>query len=197
MSEAQELALRRFFSAVGQPTRLKILGLLAIREQGAAELAARLDMKESQLAHHLRRLMQFGLVRRRSAAFTYTYELDRSAWAALQATINQAENPDGDRPTGTRPADPARVLADFVDGERLRRVPADPAELDVILTWLAGRFEPGRRYSGDEVLSRLERHFPRHTLLRRYLVDRRLLKRVGDVYWRSRPLVTPAPKEGE
>jgi len=58
--------------ALGDPTRLRILALLRVREACVCELVARLPISQPAVSQHLRRLRQAGLVQeRRHKYWTY------------------------------------------------------------------------------------------------------------------------------
>lgn len=175
MDELETRILIDFFKTVGQGERLKILGLLANQPHSAAELAGLLGVKGTDAAHHLRKLQAAGLVTHDRRSDTYQLSdnaLEQLTDAALQRT-----------PT---PQDEAeRVLAQYLKRGRLQQIPTNPDERAVILRWLAEQFEVGRRYSEPKVNEIIGRHFHKQELLRRYLLDSRLLKRAGSIYWRA------------
>lgn len=85
----------------------------------------------------------------------------------------------------TVPDDVARVLRSFFDGERLKAMPRPGRKRQIVLTHIAQRFEPGRRYDEVEVNLELRRVWPADVVaLRRYLVDAQLLDRADGRYWR-------------
>lgn len=59
---APETEMLRFFTALGDDTRLRILRLLAEREMYLTELAERLDLTKATIKHHMVRLRAAGLV---------------------------------------------------------------------------------------------------------------------------------------
>jgi hypothetical protein len=87
------------------------------------------------------------------------------------------------------------VLRRFIHNGRLLAMPAARGKRLVVLDYLAGLFEPGRRYPEPEVNELLARFHPDYALLRRYLVDDGFLDRADEaapggsrtvkVYWRS------------
>lgn len=86
------------------------------------------------------------------------------------------------------PAPPA-PLRPFADAEgRLHQWPAKWSKQRLALDWLADAFEPGRRYSENEVNARLNEHhtFGDWAMLRRLMCDLGLLAREpdGSAYWR-------------
>ena len=78
MSDTQNLA--RFFKALGDHTRLRLVGLLARQEPGGAlcvsRLAVELDTSSSNVSQHLRILKDLGLVRGCRRGYRIHYSLD-------------------------------------------------------------------------------------------------------------------------
>jgi hypothetical protein len=84
-----------------------------------------------------------------------------------------------------------KVLSSFLepgagpdDPPRIKEVPASERKRLVLLRWLVGKFEPGRRYPEPEVNILLALHHNDHASWRRYLVDTGLMEREGGIYWR-------------
>ena len=62
----------KFFKALGEPTRLKILKLIAVREMCVCELMDVLDMNQPRISQHLKVLKETGLViERKQAQWSY------------------------------------------------------------------------------------------------------------------------------
>ena len=60
------------YRVLGDPTRLRILGMLRVREACVCELVARLPMSQPAVSQHLRRLRQAGvLTERRQKQWIY------------------------------------------------------------------------------------------------------------------------------
>jgi hypothetical protein len=64
-------------------------------------------------------------------------------------------------------------------------MPAAPGKREIVLDWLAGTFDVGRRYTEAEVNAALDGHAEDHVSLRRALVDAGMLDRDDGAYWRS------------
>jgi hypothetical protein len=64
-------------------------------------------------------------------------------------------------------------------------IPAKESKRLIVLERIAIEFEPGRRYSEQEVIVVVGRFFTDHAALRRYLVDAGLLERGSGQYWRA------------
>ena len=75
------------FAALGDPTRRKIVEMLAARELPAGEIARRFDMTAPAVSQHLRLLRDAGLVSVRRDAQRRIYALDPSGLAELDAWL--------------------------------------------------------------------------------------------------------------
>ena len=67
--------LLAFFKALGNEKRLKIVGLLAQKPLCVEELAAILDLSAATVSHHLRRLVEAGLVAASAEGYYNVYSL--------------------------------------------------------------------------------------------------------------------------
>lgn len=65
----------RLFQALGNETRLKIVGLFAVRELCVCDIGAALKMPASTLAHHLRMLEEASVIARREDGKFTLYSL--------------------------------------------------------------------------------------------------------------------------
>lgn len=75
--------LADLFSALSDPTRLRIISVLLEGELNVGEIAARLEMSESAVSHQLRGLRQMKLVRGRKEGRQVFYTLDDDHVAKL------------------------------------------------------------------------------------------------------------------
>src|SRR5439155_8080167 len=135
-----------FFRSLADENRLRILGLLAGRERGVAELASILELKAPTVTRHLVQLTSLGLVQSRAEGDSQHYQLDMQS---LRRLTKELQAPDqvatfGDDVAGD--AGEQRVLQSFFTGERLKELPASRKKRLVVLKWLATRFAPGERY---------------------------------------------------
>jgi hypothetical protein len=191
MGEDEVEAVLRFFKALADASRLRLVGLLAERERSVDELATALGLTPPTVSHHLSRLRHAGLVAMRQEGTSHVYRLDTEA---LQRLSREVLTPERIRALAAgapspRPAADAwerKVLRDFFVGERLKEIPAVRKKRLVVLRALAARFEPGVRYSEREVNEILGRSHPDTATLRRELISdaNGLMRRERGVYWR-------------
>lgn len=85
-AEAGELArLAETFQMLANPTRLRIVDVLATREMCVRDLAAVVEASPSAVSHHLRQLRQMQIVRCRREGRMAHYRLDDAHVASLYA----------------------------------------------------------------------------------------------------------------
>jgi DNA-binding transcriptional ArsR family regulator len=187
VSEETLTVVLQFFRALADASRLRLLGILAESECSVDELATRLGLTAPTVSHHLGKLKGLGLVRMRPQGTTHLYSLDEEALRRLSKDILSPERMRSLADDAQGTAWERKVLRDFFEGERLKEIPAVRKKREIVLRWLANRFDPGVRYSEKEVNEVLKRHHPDTATLRRELVAERagLLRRERGVYWRA------------
>jgi hypothetical protein len=84
-----------------------------------------------------------------------------------------------------------RVLSIFMEGGRLKQVPARRKKRLVVLRWLADHFRPAERYTEAQVNEILRRYHEDPAYLRRLMVDEELMQRHAGLYWRAGTLPFP------
>lgn len=77
------------FEAVSDPTRRRVLELLAERDRTAGELASAFDVSRPAVSRHLRLLREAGLVHSRGEAQQRIYSLQRAPLAELDTWLRQ------------------------------------------------------------------------------------------------------------
>jgi ArsR family transcriptional regulator len=78
------------FRALGDPTRLKLLELLAAGERCVCELTAAMDVVQPLLSHHLKTLREAGFIHaRKDGRWTY-YRLDPERLEACVCALEEA-----------------------------------------------------------------------------------------------------------
>jgi len=75
--------------ALADPTRRRIVELLAERELGAGEIAAQFSISRPAVSRHLRVLREHGLVRARGEAQRRLYSLEPAPLAELDAWLDR------------------------------------------------------------------------------------------------------------
>lgn len=181
------------FSALADETRLHILELLA--QHGdllAQEIIARLDLSQSSISRHLKQLVSSGLlIERRGEGANKRYRLNPARIDWLFSALRQVLDSATPIETIDTRANQEPELRRFLDAEsRVIAWPSRRADQQLVLRYLANKFEYDRQYSEKEVNGLLRRwNLNRDpATLRRDMFDSHLLDRDrnGARYWRAR-----------
>jgi DNA-binding transcriptional ArsR family regulator len=179
--------LLRFFKALANENRLRMIGILVERECGVEELATLLNLKAPTVSHHLAKLKELGVVKMRREKNDHLYRLDRDGLHQLSKQVFSSFE---SGQVATLADDVAyeawerKILDVFVEGETIQAMPTGYKKRLVVLKWLANHFELGRRYPEGEVSEIIARYHEDYCMLRRELVDSGLMDRENGVYWR-------------
>ncbi len=174
--------------ALADPTRIRILGLLAERSMYGQELAKVLDVKPPTISHHMEPLVNAGLVRVRKENNYRYYELDSSGLEQLDESIQHVARMFlSNKPLPPKSDEKARVLATFLKDGRLMSIPAQYKKRRYVMEELARSFEWGRLYDEKEVNAILKTFHDDVASLRREFIDQRIMMREDGRYWLVRP----------
>lgn len=175
------------------PTRLRILALLAADAATVEDLAERVGVGQAAVAHHLARLESAGLVEASGRWPRARYRLRRERLNELGRSLDMLEHEADEVAPGVVPppgrrlsGEEARILGGFFEGDRLTTIPAQGRKRLVVLRYLRDRaFPEGREYPEKEVNQLLGVFHPDPASLRRYLVDTGLMNRASGLYRRA------------
>ncbi len=160
--------------------RLPVVAAIVLGAKTLPEIAERAGLAARDVLRVLTRLESAGLASVDGDEWTLHVDLLREV-----VTTNRWPARDTAPPAGDASPQSAAVLRAFFRGDRLLRVPAQRNKRLVVLDFMARDFEPGMRYSEDEVNEKLAARHPDYAALRRYLVDEGFLARESGIYWRA------------
>jgi biotin operon repressor len=179
--------LLRFFKVLGEPHRLRIVGLLAQKPHTVEQLAGALSLGVSTVSHHLSRLTDAGLVTARAEGYYSIYSLKTDMLTSLaQTLLKEVEAPHFAEKSVTNDFD-RKVLETFTSPDgRIKSFPVQEKKFLVLLRHVVKAFEFGIRYPEKRVNQILANFNEDTAKLRRALVDYGFMAREGGggKYWR-------------
>ena len=185
MQPEQFNILLRFFKALADDSRLKIVGILANQECSVEELAVLLQLKEPTVSHHLAKLKELNLVTMRPEGNSRLYQLDSEALQSISKEIFTPEKIASLIEDVDTEAWESKVLKNYFEGECLKEIPASRKKRLVILKWLTSKFEIGVQYPERTLNDILKCYHPDCATLRREFIASQLMQRENGVYWRT------------
>lgn len=190
MNEQNE-TLMKFFMTLANAERLQIIGLLAVEEADAVQIASRLSLPPYAVLRHLERLEEMNLIQAQGNDPIAASQANRSYRLNTQELNELSKRVLAGEPRKPKPQDfegetyERKVLSDFMTAEgKLKALPVQEKKLLVVLRHLMQAFTPGERYSEKQVNEILRRYHIDTAALRRYMVDNGLLERKDGLYWR-------------
>jgi len=185
--ETQLPGLVQFFKVLGEPSRLKIVGLLARQPATVEQLSENLGLSPSTTSHHLSRLADAGLVEARSESYYSIYSLKTEILTSMARTLLHETEAKPEATEEDLDAFDRKVLATFLtpDG-RIKAFPVQEKKFLVLLRYVLKAFEHGVRYPEKRVNQILSNFNEDTARLRRSLVEYRYMAREGGggKYWR-------------
>jgi hypothetical protein len=159
--------------------RVRVFSAIALGARSVSEASDRAGLTPDETARALAHLAGIGLVRQGESGL----EVDLGVLAAAaRAASKPRPRPEVE---GATPEQEVVVRNFVTEDGRLRALPAREGKRRLVLEWVAGRFEPNRRYAEREVNGSLLEIYDDAAALRRFLVDAGLLDREAGVYWRA------------
>ena len=187
VEEAVMQDLLEFFKALADQNRLRVVGLLAKEPMTGEQIAALLGVSTSTASHHLSYLLHAGLVSAEPEGYYTRYTLRLDAIHALAGKLlSRDELPKLAADVDMNAYD-QKVLGNFLDADgRIRQFPAQRKKFEVLVRHVLNAFDPGTRYTENQVNEILSRFNDDTAYLRRSLVDMKLMAREpdGSAYWR-------------
>lgn len=185
--------LLRFFKALADESRLKIIGILANQECSVEELAVLLELKEPTISHHLTKLKQLELVRMRPEGNTHFYQLDGKVLQNVSKEVFHPEKIASLADDVNLQSWETKVLNTYIEGDFhnpesgqcLREIPNSSKKRLTILKWVIDKFELGVEYPQDKFDEILKHYYPDPETLRKALIDSQLMQEDNGMYWRS------------
>ena len=170
------------FRALADSTRLRLLAAIVDRPRCGQDLAAELGIAAPTVSHHLKVLGRARLLSETRQPPYVFYQLDL---VALQRAVKAVSTPQRVRelaPPASVDAETRDVLRNFVDGPRLRSIPAQRRKKEIVFEELLRRLPRRREYAEAELNRFLEVHHPDFCTIRRELIMGRYMQRDAGVY---------------
>jgi DNA-binding HxlR family transcriptional regulator len=177
--------LLTFFKALADANRLKIVGLLSQRAYTVEELAALLNLRPPTISHHLKLLSEAGLVSARAESYYNLYQLESDVLERIARHLAAQDHLPSMAGEVDLQAYDRKVLRDVLlpDG-RLKVIPAQRKKREVVLRHILNEFQPGVRYTENQVNEILARYHEDTATLRRELIACKLMGRAEGEYWK-------------
>jgi len=172
--------LVEFYGALADATRLKLIGLLAVKPMCGSELARELEVSAPTVSHHIGRLKRLELVKSVREDTTIYYALDTTRLHELNRSVfGEGEATDTPRP---KKDERQKVLDAFFVGGRLKDMPVQRKKKLYALEEILKLFVLERTYTEDEVNEHIKTVCPDYCTVRREFIINGYMRREKGMY---------------
>ena len=183
-----------YHKALSDPTRIRMLCLLASGESSGLALAEKLGVSAPTITHHAAKLREASLINERRDRNTvyfslYVPFLEIGAADTVKFICRNSNNPikseEGESVMGTEAKEKwkSAVLRNFFtpDG-RLKHIPVQLKKKLVILEAMAEKLELGRSYPEAEINTFMKNYHADYATLRREMIMHQFMYREKEIY---------------
>ncbi|QHW35224.1 metalloregulator ArsR/SmtB family transcription factor [Paenibacillus rhizovicinus] len=182
-----------YHKALADPTRIRMLVLLAEGEMTGQALAEKLCLSPATITHHAAKLRGVSLIHERRDKNAIFFSLDhyflKQYEGSLSAVLTKSEAAE------IKEAEPMdeknerlkqSVLRNFFTSDgKLKHIPAQLKKKRIVLESLAEKLEEGRSYTEKELNAFIKAYHPDFATIRREFIMHAYLYRETEVYERN------------
>lgn len=174
----------KFFKALADASRLRVVASLMESPKYVELLAERLELSPSTVSFHLKKLEEVGLVTKEKDQYYIIYALNKSLFEMPLSAWFEAAGAVTDEESAREAAYRQKIIETFFKFNKLKSIPVQRKKRLVVLEHLVQVFDPEKRYTEKEVNLMIADFHDDFATLRRELINERLMARENSVYWR-------------
>lgn len=179
-----------YHKALSDPTRIKMLVLIAQEEYSGQRLAERLGVTPATITHHAAKLREAALINERRDKNTIYFSLNHYFMKAnATATFDFIYRHAGRKEESLMQVQEAQqkyqesVINNFFTADgRLKTIPAQLKKKLIVLEHLVSRLESGRKYTEQEINAFIRSYHDDFATLRREFVMHQFMYRENSIY---------------
>ncbi len=179
ISNKQENEAVAVFKALADESRLKIVSILLKQDSYTQYLADKLNITAPTVTYHMEKLEKAGLVSSTKIQHYIIYSINREIMdTQIGALIKSAIA--YDESTGYE----EKVIESFFEYGRLKKIPSQLKKREIIIAYIASKFEFGRIYTEKELVSEIVKIHDDYCTLKRDLIGMGFLEDLDRNYKR-------------
>lgn len=176
---------------MADPTRIRILVLLAGGELHGQALAEKLGISPPTVTHHAAKLREASLINERRDKNTIYFSLNeyflkQNAKAATEMIFKESSGDKDERQTEKNEKLRQSVLNAFYSEDgKLKSIPSQYKKKLIVLEQLAARLERGKKYTEKEINEFIKAYHEDFATIRREFIMQHYMYREKEVYERN------------
>lgn len=174
----------KFHKTIADPTRIRILTLIAEGPLHGQALAGKLGLTPATISHHMSKLREVGLIyERRQKNTIYFYLDEKSLIRDAEAIVHLVLRKGKDEKMKEVDSEKLEVIRNFFTADgRLKQIPAKLKKRLIVLEHLVRGLKAGEKYTESEINQYIQRFHEDYATIRRELVNHQFLYRENGIY---------------
>ncbi|MGB8000000.1 MAG: metalloregulator ArsR/SmtB family transcription factor [Anaerobacillus sp.] len=175
--------LVHFHKTLGDPTRIRILSLLASGPLHGQAIAGKLGLKAPTITHHMTKLRDTGIIYQRRDKNTIYYYIDEKKFRSYsEALLNMLYQPAVNKEDNSLKPHTA-ILNNFIEADgTLKHLPSQRKKKIIILRHLVKGFERGKKYPESEINEYIKQFHSDFATIRREFIINHFMFRENNIY---------------
>lgn len=160
-------------------SRLKIIGILLKKDSYSEYLAYKLNLSTPTVTYHMNKLKKAGIVKATKIQHYIIYSLNYDIMnMSIEALIKSATTVDDSRTYEEK------VIESFFEYGKLKQIPAQQKKREIVMAYIASKFELNKIYSELEVVAALLKIHDDYIAIKRDLISMGFLEDLNMKYRR-------------
>ncbi|MRX73303.1 metalloregulator ArsR/SmtB family transcription factor [Bacillus lacus] len=175
--------LVEFHKVMGDPTRIRIVTLLASGPKHGQAIAGILGLTAPTISHHLGKLRALNLIEEKRVKNSIYFALHHNVYDHYAAAVGETVRKGGDEEMSAQQGSDHMILRNYLTKEgKLKVIPSQRKRKLIVLRHIVEEFEPGRKYPEKEINEYLLKYHEDFATLRRELIMNSMMYREDGIY---------------
>ncbi|MFC0270478.1 metalloregulator ArsR/SmtB family transcription factor [Metabacillus herbersteinensis] len=173
-----------FHKVMGDPTRIRILAILAKGPKHGQSLAGILGLTAPTITHHIAKLKEINLVTQRREKNTIYFHINETVLEHLTgSTMKVIFGKEGMTMEEEKKLQYKQIVENFLTKEgRLKTIPAQRKKKLIVLYHVAKDLEAGKRYVEKEINEYIKQYHDDFATIRREFIINGIMYRENGIY---------------
>ncbi|MED3964574.1 metalloregulator ArsR/SmtB family transcription factor [Niallia taxi] len=173
-----------FHKTIGDPTRIRIISLLAAKPWNGQALAGKLGLTAPTITHHLKKLREINVVYERREKNTIYFYLNKSVIThQADALIKLFQFEKGVDKVEVTNEEAAKIIDNFIGADgKLKNIPAQRKKKLIIFRHIVKGLKEGKKYEEKELNDYIKRYFDDYATIRREFIINHFMYRENNIY---------------
>ncbi|MTH54293.1 metalloregulator ArsR/SmtB family transcription factor [Bacillus mangrovi] len=175
--------LVQFHKALGDPTRLRIIAILAGGPKHGQALAGILGLTPPTITHHISKLKEINAVDQKREKNTIYYYLKEKVIENYAGDIIRLIQPGEEVRVKELTGEQMKIVHNYLDKEgKLKTIPSQRKRKLMVLYYIAQSFSPGRKYPEKELNEAIKLFHEDFATIRREFIVNGIMYRDNSIY---------------